>query len=172
MSNIWIVSDTHFGHANILKFKDDHNNLFRGNRFSSVGDMDEHMVERWNSVVKDGDKIYHLGDVFFGLGHTVLNRLRGQKRLILGNHDNGKDPHIQKYFNKIMMWRMFPEFNVVLTHVPIHDSGLEYKVKWNVHGHIHQQVLPDLRYFNASVEQIDYTPINMEDVVSQLAARF
>jgi hypothetical protein len=51
MNEIWIVSDTHFGHSNILGFMHTDGSLIRGNRFSSVEEMDEHMIERWNSVV-------------------------------------------------------------------------------------------------------------------------
>jgi calcineurin-like phosphoesterase family protein len=161
MSDIWIVSDTHFGHANILKFKDKDDNLIRPN-FSSVEEMDEHMIDSWNSVVKDGDIVYHLGDVYFGDLGQCLNRCRGRKRLILGNHDDGKDPELQRSFGKIMMWRMFPEFGLVLTHVPVHESSLGIKAHKNVHGHLHQNLINDPRYINVSVECINYTPINIE----------
>jgi calcineurin-like phosphoesterase family protein len=168
MSDTWIISDTHFGHANVLNFKDDDGNLIRGARFSSMEEMDEYMVDQWNSVVKDGDKVYHLGDVYFGQGHQILHRLKGQKRLILGNHDNGKDQKLLQHFGKVYVWRMFPEFNILLTHVPVHDNSLQTKTKWNVHGHLHQNLINDARYFNVSVEQINYTPIHIEDVVSRL----
>lgn len=163
MRNIFIVSDTHFGHSNILKFTGNDGNLIRP-RFSSVEEMDEHMVDRWNSTVRDGDIVYHLGDVYFEKGHQVLKRLRGRKRLILGNHDNGKASYLQCSFEKILMWRMFPEFNCVLTHVPIHESGM-FKVQYNLHGHIHQNKSPTPRHINCSVEVQDYTPKSIEELV-------
>lgn len=164
MVDIWIVSDTHFGHSNILGFKHTDGTLIRGSRFSSVEEMDEHMVERWNSVVGDGDIVYHLGDVYFEHGHRVLPRLKGRKRLILGNHDNGKASYLQVNFQKILMWRMFPEFNCVLTHVPIHESGM-FKVQYTLHGHIHQHDSPSLRHINCSVEVQDYTPKHIEELI-------
>jgi hypothetical protein len=82
----------------------------------------------------------------------------------LGNHDNGKSEYIQKYFQKVLMWRMFPEFNCVLTHVPIHESGM-YKVGYNLHGHIHQNPSPGERWINCSVEVQDYTPKAIEELV-------
>ena len=163
MRNIFIVSDTHFGHSNILKFTGEDGALIRP-QFSSVEDMDEQMVDRWNSVVRDRDIVYHLGDVYFGDGHRVLKRLRGRKRLILGNHDNGKASYIQANFQKVLMWRMFTEFNCVLTHVPIHESGMT-KVQYNLHGHIHQNASPGPRYINCSVEVQDYTPRAIEELV-------
>ena len=163
MSEIFVISDTHWGHANILKFTDSSGALIRPG-FESVDDMDEHMIDCWNSVVKDGDIVYHLGDVYFDQGHRALSRLRGRKRLVLGNHDNGKSEHIQKYFQKVLAWRMFPEFGLLLTHVPVHTSTLEFKVKRNVHGHIHQNLIDDERYVNVSVERRNYTPINIEEL--------
>jgi calcineurin-like phosphoesterase family protein len=164
MSNIFIISDTHFGHANILKFTDSTTGERIRPMFNNLEEMDETMVECWNSVVKDQDIVYHLGDVYFGDGHRVLPRLKGRKRLILGNHDNGKSEYIQKYFQKVLMWRMFPEFNCVLTHVPIHESGM-YKVGYNLHGHIHQNASPGDRWINCSVEVQDYTPKAIEELV-------
>jgi len=164
MRNIFIVSDTHFGHSNILKFIDRDTNLPIRPEFSSLEEMNEVMVDRWNSVVRDEDIVYHLGDVYFGDGHKVLNRLRGRKRLILGNHDNGKASYIQCNFQKVLMWRIFPDFNCVLTHVPIHESSM-YKVQYNLHGHIHQQQAPTARHINCCVEVQNYTPKSIEELI-------
>ena len=172
MSDIWLVSDTHWGHENVLKFTDRDGKLIRGSKFASVEEMDEHMVERWNSVVKDGDKVYHLGDVYFAQGHRILTRLKGQKRLILGNHDNGKDQNLVRHFGKVVVWRMFTEFDMLLTHVPVHPQSLQYGVKYNIHGHLHQNSVNDDRYYNVSVEQIDYTPVHIEDVQKIMRSRF
>jgi calcineurin-like phosphoesterase family protein len=190
MSDIWVISDTHFNHANILTFKDSATGkLVRGDRFSSVKEMDEFMIERWNSVVKPGDKVYHLGDVMFGdreYFQKLWPKLHGQKRLIVGNHDDIKYLSSGGFFAKVHMWRMFPEFGLVFSHVPLHKSSLKrhwirkedhtflgywwnrYKVRnktmLNVHGHIHQNPSPCGPYRNMSVEAIDYTPVNIEDL--------
>ena len=165
MRDIFIISDTHFGHDNILKFlKEDKSHV---REFASTEEMNERMVENWNSVVKDGDIVYHLGDVYFGQGHSVLPRLKGSKRLVLGNHDNGKSEHILKHFQKVMVWRMFPEFDCLLSHVPVHDSAL-YKVKYNLHGHVHHNSLQDPRYVNCCVEVRDYKPIAIEEILQNV----
>lgn len=168
MRNIFVISDTHFSHANILKFTG-YDGLPVRPEFSSVEEMDEVMIDRWNSVVKDEDIVYHLGDVYFAQGHKLLARLKGRKRLILGNHDNGKCTHLQKYFQKITVWRMFPEFNILLTHVPIHESSLnENKANYNVHGHIHSNLSPTMRHYNVCVEKHNYTPVAIEDITARL----
>jgi calcineurin-like phosphoesterase family protein len=67
---------------------------------------------------------------------------------------------------------MFPEFNMLLTHVPVHPCILEHQVRWNVHGHLHQHLVDDSRYFNASVEQLSYTPVHIEDIKAKMQDRF
>ena len=165
MRDIFIISDTHFGHENILSFTDEHKNVVRS--FSDVDEMDALMIENWNKTVKDTDIVYHLGDVFFGKGHQVLPFLKGRKRLVLGNHDNPKSDHLMNNFQKIMMLRWFPEFDCVLTHVPMHESGM-FKVKYNLHGHIHQKESPTERHVNCCVEVRDYTPIAIEEIMKGL----
>jgi calcineurin-like phosphoesterase family protein len=162
--NIFIISDTHFGHANMLKFTDSTSGARVRPLWENADDMDEYMIQRWNDTVKDIDIVYHLGDVYFRNGNTILPRLRGRKRLILGNHDNGKDQNLHKWFEKILMWRMFPEFNCLLTHVPVHESAM-YKVQYNLHGHIHQNPSPTDRHINCCVEVQDYTPKSIEELI-------
>ena len=181
MSNIWITSDTHFSHANILKFRDSEGNLIRGALFSSVEEMDDIMIENWNRVVKPGDKVYHLGDVYMGGKENfdkLWSRLNGSKRLIVGNHDDIKFFTKGNYFAKISMLRMFPEFGLMLSHVPLHEQSLNLYPKkddvltWdqspkallNIHGHVHQNPSPPGPYRCVCVEQINYTPINIEEL--------
>jgi calcineurin-like phosphoesterase family protein len=176
MKDIFITSDTHFRHANILKFTDSTTGaLIRGDRFADVDAMDEHMIERWNSVVKPGDIVYHLGDVVMGDREWFKKnwpRLNGSKRLIVGNHDDVPFLAGGGFFKKVSMWRMFPEFGLMLSHVPLHASSLrrgppndpDVQVLLNVHGHIHQNPSPEGPYRNVSVEVTDYTPVNIEEL--------
>lgn len=159
--NIWVISDTHFGHGNII--------AYCNRPFHSVDEMNSKIIENWNSVVKDGDIVYHLGDVYFGVGaKNILPALKGRKRLILGNHDDGKDKTLQDNFQKIMVWRMFPAFGLLLTHVPVHETSLgehpRRPTMVNVHGHIHEKDSPSKKHRNVSVEKINYTPINIEEL--------
>ena len=166
-SDIWVISDTHFGHQNILGFKDSQGNPVRD--FNSVEEMNEVMIERWNSLVKPGDKVYHLGDVFFGPKENFKSlwpKLNGSKRLVVGNHDDIKFLSSGGFFAKVLMWRVFTEFGLLLTHTPQHQSAFTGKRNGllNVHGHIHQNPSPEGPYRNVSVEQTDYYPINIEEL--------
>lgn len=173
MADIWVISDTHFSHANILNFKDSRSGL-KVRPFTSVEEMDEHMIENWNEVVKPQDKIYHLGDVYFGAQNRadeILSRLNGKKRLVIGNHDvvYGRGNILQKHFQKIHLWRMFREDKLLLTHVPVHASTLgEHRFNGasmtNIHGHIHQNKSPEGPYRCVCVEQTGYKPINLDQL--------
>ena len=170
--NIWVISDTHFQHNNILNFKGNDGLPFR--MFNDVQEMNEIMIQRWNEVVKPGDKVYHLGDVVMGVdseGWMKKNwpRLMGQKRLIVGNHDNIKMLSSGGFFAKVELWRVFSEFGIILSHIPLHESGLyrgagEGYTMLNVHGHINEKDSPKGPYRNVCVEKINYRPINIEEL--------
>jgi calcineurin-like phosphoesterase family protein len=168
MADIFVISDTHFGHTNILNFTDSGGTKVRS--FYDIHHMNEHMVDRWNSVVKKGDKVYHLGDVFFGdkpSFQTLWPRLNGSKRLVVGNHDDVKYLSSGGFFRKVMLWRRFD--HLLLTHVPVHPTTLGEnrftgKQMVNVHGHIHQNKSPPGNYKCVCVEQIDYTPVALEEL--------
>ena len=184
--DIWVISDTHFNHANMLKFTDWTGGLTRPG-FRDVEHMDEMMMDNWNSVVKPGDKVYHLGDVVMGPDpegwmKKNWNKLNGQKRLIVGNHDNIKMLSSGGWFSKVMLWRPFMLHGLLFSHVPLHEGSLirpknadgdtpvdkDDTDAWtsviNVHGHIHSNPSPVGPYRCVCVEQINYTPINIEEL--------
>src|SRR5258708_12137402 len=83
---VYFTSDTHFGHANIIRYCD--------RPFATVEEMDEAMIANWNAVVGRGDDVWHLGDFGWSRDATrirsIFHQLNGRKRLVIGNHD-GKE---------------------------------------------------------------------------------
>lgn len=172
MANIFFISDTHFSHENSWKkFKNSDGTPLRP--FSSTEEMDETMVENWNNTVKEGDHIYHLGDITIPKrGLEFIKRLNGKKRLIMGNHDILP---VQKYlevgFQKISAYRVFVD-KFVCSHMPIHPDSISERFIGNLHGHTHGHRVMwkdgteiDPRYQSVCVEQINYTPIHFDEVV-------
>jgi calcineurin-like phosphoesterase family protein len=169
MPNIFFASDHHFHHKNILTFKNQDDTPVRV--FSDVDHMNEHMVQQHNSVVKTTDKVYFLGDVTMSRnakGLEILGRMNGEKVLVKGNHDLCSANQYLQYFKDVRGSHQFD--GMILTHIPIHPESL---ARWglNVHGHLHNNVvkmpvaqIPDRRYFNVSMERINYTPISLEEV--------
>lgn len=158
MANLFVISDTHFGHANILSFKREDGSPLR--EFSSVEEMDEHMIERWNSVVRPQDHVYHLGDVAMKKSHIgTVSRLNGHLRLVRGNHDIFPTKEYLKYFDEIYGVRVLD--GMIFSHIPIHPESLG-RFRMNVHGHTHEAPAYGPKYFNVSVESTDYTPVALE----------
>lgn len=160
---IWVISDTHFGHENVIRYS--------GRPFTSAAEMDEAMVARRNAVVQPSDKVYHLGDLTMRkAGLKVVSRLHGQKRLIRGNHDIFKTRAYQE--------AGFPEIHGVrvlggclLSHFPVHPGSLgRYLV--NIHGHLHQQPAPEGRYLNACVEWWGYQPVALDTLIAGARERW
>lgn len=173
MRNDWLISDTHFGHANLLTFKDGAGMHVRPG-FKDVEEMDETLIQRWNEVVKDGDHVYHLGDVSFVKGprlDAIMSRLKGKKRLLLGNHDQIKDQSLFKYFPKIGLWRHFSDHKFICSHIPLPLDQFRYKCVLNVHGHIHEKADPSVHHMNVSVEVTDYRPVHVDEVLKVIEER-
>lgn len=177
MSDVWVTSDTHFGHHNIIEFCE--------RPFIDVQDMNNEMLERWNDTVKENDKVYHLGDVYFGGGlgaeywDEFLPKLHGKKYLALGNHDNGMDQRLRKMFKRIEYWYIFHDIHLMLTHVPLHPESLEQPGTQRndimcVHGHTHTLGEPKDRselYKCVCVEWTNYRPVALEELAELAKAR-
>jgi calcineurin-like phosphoesterase family protein len=169
MSIVRFIADLHLSHANMAKR--------RG--FSTVEEHDEHIIAKWNSVVNKRDVTYILGDVTMekSAPYHLLDRLNGIKHIVLGNHDRRQDT--KKLFDYAeSIAGMIQYKGIMLTHCPIHPAELEYRIPYNIHGHIHDKVVmkdvyeygykldpvPDERYFCVSCERVDYLPKSLEDL--------
>lgn len=171
--DIWVSSDPHFRHKNILKFTHREGGERIRPQFETIEEMDEYILQMHNETVKPGDKWYCLGDVMMGEKEgfaAFFAKLHGSKRLIPGNHDDIKWLAAGGFFQKIQLWRVFREHGLVFTHVPVHASSLLRPMEnddqevINVHGHIHQNKSPVGPYVNLSMEAIDYKPVHLEEI--------
>ena len=164
MARVFFIADLHLGHINMA--------LHRG--FSTVEEHDEHIIEKYNSVVSKRDVTYILGDVTMekSAPYPLLDRLNGIKHVVLGNHDRRQDvKKLLEYVESVA--GMIQYKGVMLTHCPIHPMELDYRFNKNIHGHIHEkQVMkmldgweePDERYICVSCERVDYTPKTLEEL--------
>ncbi len=164
MSVVRFIADLHLSHTNMA--------TRRG--FSTVEQHDEHIIEKWNSVVKKQDVTYILGDVTMekSAPYYLLDRLNGLKHVVLGNHDRRQD--VKKLLEHVESVAGMVQYKgAILTHCPIHPMELEHRFPKNIHGHIHdKQVMlldscfeePDKRYICVSCERVDYTPKTLEEL--------
>jgi calcineurin-like phosphoesterase family protein len=169
MPAIFLVSDTHFGHAGVCKFLRDDGTKLRP--WDNPEDMDEEMVKRWNETVRPKDKVYHLGDVVINRkALKTLSRLNGEKVLIKGNHDIFKLEEYTEYFKDVRGYHVLN--GMILSHIPIHEESLA-RFGTNIHGHLHynrvkKNEVIDPRYHCVCVEHTDYRPILFEDVIKKI----
>lgn len=181
MPAVFLVSDTHFGHAGVCRFTCD-DGVTKIRPWTDPEEMDEEMVRRWNERVGKNDKVYHLGDVVINrkaLG--IMRRLNGDKVLIRGNHDIFRDEEYRQHFRELRAYHVMN--GMILSHIPLHPESLS-RFGTNIHGHTHQRRVMkevydatydytsviDNRYHCVCVEQTDFAPILFEDVLKRIEA--
>lgn len=156
MGTVRFIGDLHIGHKNIANFS--------GAERGGITNVDEHdawIVEQWNSVCLKNDLVWVLGDVCMDKSRLpLLKKMKGNKHLILGNHDEFALDVYKPYFNKIHGFVRYK--GMWLSHAPVHPQELRGKV--NVHGHTHKILVPDERYICVSVEQVNGKPISLEEL--------
>lgn len=169
---IWVYSDPHFHHKNIVKFEN-----FDGTKvrpWDDVEVMNEEMIGWYNEMVDDGDRVYLLGDVAFSpqLLRRSVSRLKGRKILVPGNHD---PKGMRKYIDLFDDVRGYVQRDGwIMSHIPIHPHCLG-RWKLNIHGHLHnnqvmdsvKRLVPDERYYNACVERHKFRPKLLDEILHE-----
>ena len=170
----FFTSDTHFNHANIIKFC---------NRpFKDVEQMNEVMIANWNSVIGKDDTVFHLGDFCLGGAAEwtkILDRLNGKIYLIMGNHDlkNIRQGFISRFEHVAMQMRIeIGKKRIYLCHYPFLCFEGAYKDDvWQLFGHVHTrrsnsgidagrlQYLYPTQY-DVGVDNNNFTPVSFGQV--------
>lgn len=169
MSSVYLVSDTHFGHKGVCNFLRDDGTKLRP--WTNYEEMDEALVENWNNTVGPNDKVYHLGDVVLNRrALDIVARLNGDKVLIKGNHDIFRLDEYTKYFRDVRAYQVIGK--LILNHIPLHTYSKE-RFSANIHGHTHDNHIMldgkiDPWYYNVCVENTDYRPILLDQVIENI----
>ena len=154
---VYFISDTHFDHKKVIEYSK--------RPFASVEEMNETLIKNWNSVVKKEDIVWFLGD--FSLTKVsrmeyFVSRLHGDKRMVLGNHDQYSIKRYQTAgFTFVSRYPIVLKNKFILSHAPmVQDNDSEFI---NIYGHVHEK--PSIKNEHnicVCVEQINYTPIELE----------
>lgn len=193
MSNRFFISDTHFGHKNIINYSD--------RPFGNFEDMDWQIVNNWNHVVGDTDVVYHLGDVAMGDStrwDNILKSLNGYKILVTGNHDRifaGEKPRqrerwdekYHEWFDEVydnLTGLVLSNGTVVnLSHFPYDGDShaeeryREYRLRDDgtilVHGHTHSHDVisrsnKDTIQIHVGVDANNFTPVSEDQVINYI----
>lgn len=165
------ISDLHFGHKAVLDFEH--------RPFSGVEEMDAMLIYSWNSRVTKNDQVYILGDFAFHNEKPYswyLKRLKGQKHLVVGNHDKKllKDSEALEYFVSVDFYREITDCqkHIVLSHYPIAEWNGFYHDAYHVYGHIHKRTDGVYQYMkqfdralNAGACINNYTPCSLNELI-------
>ena len=182
MGQVYFTSDEHFGHRNIIDFCH--------RPFKDTDEMRETIIANHNSLVKPGDRVYHIGDMFWrtlsvGEALTIKYRLNGEHYYIYGNHDEMFRNHAVR---DSFIWckdvenlniKGFP--NIFLCHYAMRVWNGSHRGAWHLYGHSHNQ-LPEITNgnkrdgdspfsFDIGVDCWNYKPISLEQVREKMKSK-
>ncbi len=170
---IFYTADLHLGHKDVIKLS---------NRpFKTIREHDNFIIDTWNATVSDRDTVYIVGDIYHNNKMNVglyLERLKGKKHLIIGNHDlKFKDINYEnrKYFESIEQMTIIKDkdSSVVLCHYPLLEWNGYFRGNYMVHGHIHnnrknpafQFLKEQAKALNAGVDINNFKPVTLKELV-------
>jgi calcineurin-like phosphoesterase family protein len=144
---LFFTSDTHWGHENILRYC---------NRpFKNVQEMNQALIDNWNSVVNKDDIVIHCGDFAWGDPrdyNNIIAQLHGTIILIKGNHDriqfngNWKDFRLYEGYLNLSIADEDSESKrqlVTACHFPMLSWYQSHRGAWHVYGHWHNRAVND-----------------------------
>ena len=179
MTMIWLTSDLHLFHNKDF--------IYEPRGFVSVEDMNETIERNWNDMVHDDDDIYILGDLMVGgkafnneAGMEIVRRLKGKKRIIIGNHDTATRIKLYQRETSIVdiqyaMMMRYKGRSLYLSHYPTFTANLEHEEpeQWiiNFFGHTHSKErfyegIPFM--YNVALDAHDNRPVLLDDALQEI----
>ena len=176
MQKIYFTSDLHFGHDRAF--------IYEPRGFTSVEEMNEEQLKRYNSIVNEEDEVYILGDLTLGPleeGAKYLRQLHGKIHVVLGNHDSNR----RTDFYKNLGWDItyarvlkYKGYSFYLSHYPTLTSNLENgaPIKQhmiNLYGHTHQKknFYMDIPYmYHVGVDSHECYPVEINTIIADILA--
>jgi calcineurin-like phosphoesterase family protein len=161
--NIWFTADHHFGHKRIIEL---------ANRpFSSVEEMDDVMIAKWNERVAPGDMVFHLGDFAFTDHTPYLRRLNGEKRLAIGNHDHSNRVKKAKGWSTVdsLLHVTVEDTRLVLCHYALRVWNRSHHGALHLYGHSHGSLIGDSQSCDVGVDCWSFNPVSLDEIRAVLA---
>lgn len=194
MSKTYFISDTHFSHFNILKYEpirvlataEYMANIGSGKSYDEAVEWikesletnmnkeevlywhDEMLISNWNSTVKDDDVVWFLGDFAFKdtkIAQTIGRRLKGHKRMIMGNHDREKPEFYYTCgFEFVSPYPIILKHFFTLSHAPMPWMHQDSSPYYYIFGHVHSVDVYQTTTANTTcvcVERWQFKPITI-----------
>lgn len=191
----YYTSDIHFGQKSLLR-----TGRYRERPFDTLDEMQKEIIKRWNAKVTNADHVYILGDVgargFNNMHAEILAMLKGNKHLILGNHDDVSDLRVKQQFVEICESKRLSDswegqsYNVLLTHEPYMMWAGQHSGTIMLYGHLHntreemlfQKYLrefnidripdrkanePEAKAYNVGMCLWEYEPVTLKEILNR-----
>ena len=180
---IWLTSDLHLFHNQEFVYKS------RG--FDTVEEMNAAIEANWNELIAEDDTVYILGDLMVGgksagneAGMQIVRRLKGEKHIVLGNHDT--DARVALYRNEPSIKDVqyatllrFGGYRFYLSHYPSITTNLQHETlkqgTINLYGHTHskERFYNDTPFmYNVSLDAHDNRPVSIEQILAEVKERY
>lgn len=164
--SIWVTSDNHFYHKNIIKYE---------NRpYITVDEMNKDMIRKWNSKVKKNDTVIILGDFILSndkkLASALIDKLHGKKCLICGNHDKVSNLLAEKFeWVKSYFELKYEGTDFIMFHYPIKSWNKKHYGSIHLYGHVHSNndglYEESERAYNVGVDVNNFYPVLLKDII-------
>ena len=193
MSEVWFTADTHFGHANIIKYC---NRPFltaseqakadadpRGKWAVSeetVARHDKALIDAINQLVLRGDQLWILGDFCWGrydAAKSYLDRIHCKNvNFVRGNHDHDE---IGSLFNRTLEQGgiKVQGQRIWLNHYPMRTWDRRFHGSWHLYGHVHDRMTCEdqenleLLTKDVGVDACGYKPISFTQLSEYMRPR-
>lgn len=161
---VFFTSDPHFYHKRVIEYSK--------RPFSSVEDMNEKLIERWNSKVRPKDPVWLLGDVIFGGASKlapIAERLNGEIHVVLGNHDPFR--LMANTFTSVQFYKelRFENQHLVLMHYPIESWNSMHHGSIHLHGHTHGNSKLTYNRMDVGLDANNWYPVSLEEVLEKIS---
>ncbi len=165
-TKIWFSSDWHLFHENIIKYSK--------RPFTNVAEMNNKIVENWNSLVSENDICFFLGDFAFPKSKEqekelarIVNSLKGrEKHFINGNHDKKLKTYIKQCFTSISDYLELEvnDTDIVMSHYPFLSWNKSFYGSWMLHGHCHGTLKedPHMKRVDVGIDCWKYSPVSFD----------
>lgn len=188
MSNIWVTSDTHFHHKNIVRgvtawdlSKRENESHLSTRDFDTLEEHDILLVNNINSVVEANDVLWHLGDWSFGGAEQIQifrERLNCNNiNLVFGNHDQHIENPKRGYQHLFNSLQYYKELSIgkqmfVLSHYAFRVWNKYSKGSMHLYGHSHGSLLDaNNRSMDVGIDTNNLMPYNIDEIFNKLIKR-
>ena len=168
---IYYIGDMHLGHTNVIKHD--------GRPFNNVEEMNETLINNYNSIITDLDDVYFVGDVTFKSATNaieMIKRLKGKKHLVIGNHDrkNVKNREFRECFVDCKDYYDIVDEGrrVILSHYPMIEWDGFFRSSYHVYAHIHnnihnaaEQMMKLEKALNSGCMINNYVPVTLDQLI-------